>query len=61
MAVIAQHLDASWDWLDAIHVEQALGTPPEVLTRYAQEYDEPLQVFGEQLTGFTRAGERVAG
>jgi hypothetical protein len=60
MAVIAQHLAASWDWLDTIHVEQALGTPPDVLTRYAEEYNEPLQVFGEQITGFTRAAEPVA-
>jgi hypothetical protein len=54
MAVIAEHLADAWDWLGETQVEQALGTPPPVLTRFAQEYNEPLEVFGYYGGGFTR-------
>ena len=56
MAIVAEHLATAWDWLQAPLVQQAFGSPPAVLTRFAHEYDEPLDVFATHTSGFTRAG-----
>lgn len=56
MAVIASHLATAWDWLDPdSSVQQVLGTPPQVLTDYAREYDEELDSYPTFVAGFTRA------
>jgi hypothetical protein len=57
MAVIANHLDTAWDWLDQDSVTTtALGTPPDVLTNYARAFNEPLELYPTHLAGFTRIG-----
>lgn len=55
MAVIAEHLNTAWDWLDQDSTETVvLGTPPEPLVRYAQEFNEALDAYPTHVAGFSR-------
>lgn len=62
MAVIAEHLTTAWDWLKHGSTEpMVLGTPPDVLVNYAQEFDETFDSYPTHIAGFTRlpAGSRA--
>lgn len=54
MGVVAQHLADAWNWLDTTTAQYAFGDVPDVLARYAAEYNEPLVVVPEFVAGFTR-------
>lgn len=60
MAVIANHLATAWDWLDPDgSVQQVLGTPPDVLSDYAREFNEELDSYPTFVAGFTRTAAQV--
>jgi hypothetical protein len=62
MAVIANHLATAWDWLQPDSgTQQVLGTPPKVLTDYAQNYNEDLDSYPIFVAGFTRDPTEAAG
>jgi hypothetical protein len=55
MAVITKHLATAWDWVEpGGSTQQVLGTPPRVLTDYAQKYNEDLDSYPIFVAGFTR-------
>jgi hypothetical protein len=55
MAVIAEHLTTAWDWLDQDTTHPiVLGTPPDALVKYAQEFDEAFDSYPTHVAGFTR-------
>jgi hypothetical protein len=55
MAVIAEHLDTAWDWLEQDSAKAMwLGTPPDVLVNYAREFDETFDAYPTHIAGFTR-------
>lgn len=57
MGVIAAHLTSAWDWLEQeSSASLALGTPPEIVTRYVTEFDEDMTVYPTHAAGFTRVG-----
>jgi len=63
MAVIAEHLATAWDWLEPDGTEPiVLGTPPDVLVHYAQEFNQRFDSYPTHIAGFTRlrAGSRVS-
>ena len=62
MAVIAEHLTTARDWLEQDSMDAiVLGTPPDVLVNYAQEFDETFDSYPTHVAGFTRltAGSRT--